>query len=157
MKTIRTITILVLGIALGYFINSSVITGNAQVDEKVIACKVLAALSNDSRNWEEIIAYKNAFDYVRSHVKTQNSIRESQSYFTDLAKRNTSEDLVFCMYLSQRPQKCIFRHNEAGDEILDKIEKKMKEGNLTKTDVIEAIENIPNKKDPVKFIPLREN
>lgn len=121
------------------------------------ACNVLRRLAEDSSNpsqWAEVVAYKNAFRFVASHIRDRASIADDERYFRRLGERNRG--ILVCMYLDKEPRKdCGYRNMEV-HSLLETIEEKMKKDHLSTDDIIKAI-NSARPEDPSKFRPLKLN
>jgi hypothetical protein len=119
----------------------------ADENEKT-ACNVLRRLSEGSGNWPEVVAYKNAFGFVMSHIRDRNGLADDERYFRRLAERN--HGILVCMYVDKEPKKdCGFRNMET-HSLLEAIEEKMKKDHLSTDDILKAIESA-RPEDPGKF------
>jgi hypothetical protein len=158
MKTFKYVLIALFIFSAAILGNSvSTFIGSAQSDDQVLACRVLKNLSQSSRNWAEVIAYKNAFDFVKSHVANKGDIADDERYFDRLAQNNSGTSMVFCMYLNKAPKNnCGFRNQET-DNLIETIEKKMKTEHLSIADITKAVESAQPINDPKKFSPIKNN
>jgi len=117
------------------------------------ACRVLRQLSEKSQSWPEVVAYKNAFRFVASHIRDKSDLADDERYFRTLAERNRG--ILVCMYVDKEPKKdCGFRNMET-HSLLETIEEKMKKDHLSTDDILKAI-NSAKPEDPSKFRTLQK-
>lgn len=128
--------------------------GHAQSGDEAAACRVLARLAQNSNKWSEVIAYKNAYDFAKQHVRDRGSIAESERYFERLVRNNGGASGFYCMYLNRAPKEnCGFRNHETAG-LLEAIEKRLKDDNLTPEDIKRAVEAARPATDKKKYTQL---
>jgi hypothetical protein len=129
--------------------------GRAQSDNAVTACNSLKELSQNSNNWAEVVAYKNAFEFAKARATQKTSIAVSERYFHDLSARYSGQRIVFCMSLTKEPLRdCGFRNNETQDSLIELIQRKIERDKLSVDDLYEAIDNARPKKKTTEYKPL---
>ena len=153
MKSIKSISaavLLIFGSSVAYRVGSH--ARPAYENEKT-ACNVLRRLAESSSNWSEVVAYRNAFNFVESRIGDKTGLSDDETYFKRLAERNRQTRVLVCMYLDKEPKRdCGFRHLEA-DNILEAVDEKMKKDHLSTDDILKAIERAQPQKDPRVFRP----
>lgn len=155
MKIIRLVLVVLFASAATALGGASGIVGRAQSGDEAAACRVLAGLAQRSNRWAEVIAYKNAFDFTKQHVRDRGSIAESERYFERLVQNNGGATGFYCMYLNKAPKEnCGFRNHETAS-VLEAIEKKLKDDNISLEDIKKAVEAAKPSTDQKKYTPLK--
>jgi Fe2+ or Zn2+ uptake regulation protein len=148
MAVALTTTLLLVDNLLGF-------VGKAQSSNAATACNLLKQLSQNSNDWAEVVAYKNAFEFAKARVTQRSSIAESERYFHDLIRRNSGQTIVFCMSLNREPLRdCGFRNNETQDSILELIQRKMERDRLSVDDIYNAINNAQPRRGGTEYRPF---
>jgi hypothetical protein len=155
MKAVNYLFVVALATTLLWVDNLSGFIGKAQSGNAAMACNLLKQLSQNSTDWAEVVAYKNAFEFAKARVTQRGSIAESERYFHDLINRNSGQKIVFCMSLNKEPLRdCGFRNNETQDSLLELIERKMERDKLSVDDIYNAINNAQPRGKGTEYKPL---
>ena len=144
-------------LTLVFFTNFPEWVGRAQSDTATTACNSLKELSQNSKNWAEVVAYKNAFEFAKARATQKTNIAVSDRYFHELSARYSGQRIVFCMSLNKEPSRdCGFRNSETQDSLLELIQRKIERDKLSVDDLYEAIDKAQPKKKKTEYKPLNQ-